>query len=74
MLTAVTLVEGEAGDGGARTTARYKTRLLLCSEAATALLGSGSDPKLHPWAGVAEPLGRRDDLSVPFLPLNSLIR
>ena len=40
-LAAITLVEGGAGDGGARARARCEPRLPLCSVAFTTILGLG---------------------------------
>ena len=46
VLAALTMVGCGAGDGGSRARARCEPGLLLCSEASTALLGTGSGLKL----------------------------
>ena len=46
VLSAITLVGGWAGDGGARTRANCDPGLLLCSVANTTLLGVESGPRL----------------------------
>ena len=46
VLTAITLVGGGTGDGGARAWAKCEAELLLCLLAITTLSGVGLDPKL----------------------------
>ena len=46
VLAAITLVGGRAGDGGARAKAKCELGLLLCSMAATTLLGAGAGPNM----------------------------
>lgn len=47
VLTAITLIEGVAGDGGAST--GWEVGLPLCSVSVTTLSGTESDPKLWEW-------------------------
>ena len=46
MLAAITLVEGKAGYGSARTRTRYELEFLLCSTVSTTLLGVEGSPEV----------------------------